>query len=146
MKPIPHGLLMYLLFQQAVYDLSAVAPEIGMHEGYVYPVGTRLWVLLPDELVEIEVLADVVEPPAAFLHVSVDAEVCSLSLQVLRVADTTHGLVQSLGAESAAYLDGFAHGLAQGFEHVDGQIDQIDHLVNVGLVVESSRLSCSRGV
>ena len=74
---------MYLLFQKSVYDLSAVAPEVWMDVADVYPVGTRLWVLLPDELVEIEVLADVVEPPAAFLHVAVDAEVCSLSLQVL---------------------------------------------------------------
>ena len=76
-------MLMYLLFQKTVDDLSAVTAEVWMHERYVYPVVARLGVLLPDELVEVEMLADVVEPPAAFLHVAVYAKVCRLAFQVL---------------------------------------------------------------
>ena len=83
MKPIPHGMLMYLLFQQSVYDLPAVATEVWMDVTDVYPVGTGLGIALPDELVEVEVLANVVKPPAAFLHVAVNAKVCRLAIQVL---------------------------------------------------------------
>ena len=72
-----------LLFQKSVYDLSAVSTEVGMDVADVYPVVARLWVFLPYQLVEIEMLTNVVEPPAAFLHVAVDAEVGSLSFQVL---------------------------------------------------------------
>ena len=74
---------MYLLFQKSVYDLSAVAAEVWMHVADVYPVVAGLGVLLPYQLVEVAMLADVVEPPAAFLHVAVNAEVCRLALRML---------------------------------------------------------------
>ena len=76
-------MLMYLLFQKSVYDLPAVAAEVWMDVRYVYPVVARLGIFLPDELVEVEVLTNVVEPPAAFLHVAVDAEVCCLAFRML---------------------------------------------------------------
>ena len=72
-----------LLFQKSVYDLPAVATEVWMDVADVHPVVASLGILLPDELVEVEMLTDVVEPPAAFLHVSVNAEVCRLAFQVL---------------------------------------------------------------
>ena len=77
------GMLMYLLFQKSVYDLPAVATEVWMDVRDMYPVVARLGVFLPYQLVKVEMLTDVVEPPAAFLHVTIDAEVCRLSLRML---------------------------------------------------------------
>ena len=51
----------------------------------MYPTGARLGVLLPNQLIEGQVLADVLKPLAALLDVTVDAEVSGLSREVLGV-------------------------------------------------------------
>ena len=62
-----------LLLQKSVDDLLAVSSKVRVDVADVYPVVASLGVLLPDKLVEVEMLLDVVEPPTAFLQVSVDA-------------------------------------------------------------------------
>ena len=86
--------------QQAVDDLLAVLAEIGEYKRYMYPARTGLGILLPDELIEGQVVLDVIEPLAAFLNVAVDAEISGLSFHVLRVVDTTDGFVQGLAAKA----------------------------------------------
>ncbi len=81
-----------LFFQQVVDDLLSIS-SVGA-VGDVYPV-VALRIVLPDELVEVTMRLDPLEPPLAFLHVSVDAEVCRLAILVLRIAHTTDGIVQS---------------------------------------------------
>ena len=53
-----------------------------MHITDVYPIGA-FRIMLPDELIEIEVCLDPLKPPFTFLQVTVDAEVCRLSCDVL---------------------------------------------------------------
>ena len=98
-------------------------------EADVHPVGAFA-VMLPDELVEVAVLHDPRHPLAALLDVAVYAEVCRLALDVLRVRDATHGLVQLWATVARAYLDCLAHSVAQGLQHVMHQGAQIAHLVN----------------
>ena len=98
-----------LFLQEVVYHLVAVLAEVWIYERHMHPIGA-LRVVLPDKLVEWQMVADIIEPLAALLDVAIDAEVCRLTLHVLRVVDTADGLVQSFAAESAAYLDGFLHG------------------------------------
>ena len=81
-----------LFLQQVVDDLLTVSTICAV--GDVYPV-VALRIMLPDELVEVTMRLDPLEPPLAFLHVAVDAEVCRLAILVLRVAHTTDGIVQS---------------------------------------------------
>lgn len=51
-------------------------------------------IVLQDELVVREVIANVSEQFAAFLHVAVDADVCSLTFHVLAVRYSAHGFVE----------------------------------------------------
>ena len=136
---------MSLFFQEIVNHLVAVLAEVGEYERDMHPVGT-LVIMLPYQLVEGQVLLDVVEPPLPLLNVTVDAEVGCLALHVLRVIDTAHHFVQLLTAESAAYLDGLVHRHPQRFQDVGTQIDQVDHLLHVGFVVDTFRLRCRAGV
>ena len=108
----------------------------------MYPTAARLGVFLPDELVEGQVLADVLEPLAALLDVTVDAKVSGLPREVLRVGDTAHGFVQLLTAEAAANLDGFAHRLAQWLQHVY----EVHHLAHGWHIVDALILGGLRGV
>ena len=94
-----------------------------MHKRDVYPIGTVAGVL-PDELVEIQVGLDVVEPLAAFLQVATDAEVCRLALHVLRIRDSADGTVELFAAESAGYGYRLVHRLTERFEHVGSEIHQ----------------------
>ena len=89
---------MFLCLNVPVDDLSAVGRESV--ETDVYPTAAGLGVLLPDELVELDVGTNPVEPPATLLDVAVDAEVCGLSRQVLAVRDSAHGTVECLAAEA----------------------------------------------
>ena len=73
-----------LFLQQIVDHVLAVAPEVGEDKADMHPVGAAL-VVLPDELVERQVVFDIVEYPLAKLHVAIDTDVNGLSLQVLRV-------------------------------------------------------------
>ena len=88
--------LLFLL--QIVNHLLAVLPECVIAD--VYPIASRLWVVLPDELVELTMGLDPFEPPLSFLDVAIDAKVGCLSCQVLTVRYATHCLVQCLTPES----------------------------------------------
>ena len=136
---------MSLFFQQVVNRLVTVLAEVGEDERDMHPVGA-LVIMFPYQLVEGQVLLDVVEPPLPLLNVTVYAEVGCLALHVLRVIDTAHHFVQLLTAESAAYLDGLVHCHPQRFQDVGAQIDQVDHLLHVGFVVDTFRLRCCAGV
>ena len=81
-----------LFLQQIVDDLLSIS-SVGA-VGDVYPI-VSFRIVLPDELVEVAMRLDPLEPPFAFLHVAVDAEVCRLAILVLRVAHATDGIVQS---------------------------------------------------
>lgn len=81
-----------LFLQKIVDDLLAI-PSVGSIAD-MHPVGA-LRVMLPNQLVEVAMALNPLEPPLTFLHVAVDAEVCRLALHVLRVAHTSHGIVQS---------------------------------------------------
>ena len=81
-----------LFLQQVVDDLLSIS-SVGA-VGDVYPI-VAFRIVLPNQLVELAMRLDPLEPPFAFLHVAVDAEVCRLAILVLRVAHTTDGIVQS---------------------------------------------------
>ena len=98
-----------LFLQQILDHLSAVPPEVWKDERDMYPVRAGLGILFPNELVKGQVILDILEPLAALLQVAVDAEVYGLPFQVLRIAHAANGLVQSLTAEAATYLDGLVH-------------------------------------
>ena len=123
----------------------AVLTEVLVHIRDMDPVGAA-GVVLPDELVEGQMVLDVVEPFLAFLQVPVDAEVCSLAFHVLRVVHAAHLGVEFPATEAAADLDGFVHCHAQRFEHVGRKIHQVDNLLHVGLVVDAVLVSLVAGI
>ena len=81
-----------LFLQKIVDDLLTVTTVGSIAD--MYPI-VALAVMLPDQLVEVAMALDPLEPPFAFLHVAVDAEVCRLAILVLRVSNTADGIVQS---------------------------------------------------
>ena len=85
--------------------------------------------MLPYQLVKWQVGLDVVEPLAALLHISTDAEVCGLPSHVLRVRHTADGTVQPFAAEAAGYGYRLIHCLAERFKDVARQIYQCDDLL-----------------
>ena len=107
----------------------------------MHPVAA-LRIVLQNELVKRQILADVVKPLLALLQVAIDTEVNGLPLQVLRVIDTANGLVQGLAAKAGANLDGFLHRNAQRLQDIRTQINQVDHLLRIRLVVDSFPFGC----
>jgi hypothetical protein len=101
--------------------------------------------MLPDELIEWQMLADVVEPPLALLQVSVYTEVGGLPFAVLAVCHTADGFVECLASESAAYLDRLTHRNAQRFQHISRKVHQVDGLLYVRLIIDAFYLCSSRG-
>ena len=136
----------FLLLDEIVDHVLSVLAEIGEHERDMHPIRSRLRVVLPDELVEWQVVLDVVEPPLALLDVATDTEVCGLPLQVLRVIHTAHGFVELLTSETAADGNRFAHRHAQGLQDVGSEIDEVDHLLHRGFVVDTEPLRRVAGV
>ena len=88
---------MALLFEEVVDDLVAVLAIASV--GYVDPV-CAFGVVLPDELVEVEVLKDIVEELAATSEVAFDADVSGFALQVLGVRHSAYGFVERWAAEA----------------------------------------------
>ena len=74
----------------------------------MHPVGT-FCVMFPYQLVEVAIVTNPVEPPTAFLHVAINAEVSGLPFGVLTVGNASYGLVQLRTTIAAAYLDGLTH-------------------------------------
>ena len=134
-----------LFLQQIVDDILAVAPEVREYEGDMHPVGAAL-VVLPDELVEGQVVFDIVKNPLAKLHVAIDTDVNGLTLQVLRIIDSAHGFVQLLTAITTTDLDRSIHCHAQGFEHVGSEIHEVDHFLHAGGVVDAKAFGSLAGV
>ena len=126
-----------LFFQEIVDDLSAV-PAVGTITD-MHPVGA-IRIMLPDELVEVAVALDPIKPPFAFCHVAVDTEVCRLSLHVLTVTNTAHGIVKSQRTVAAAYFDGIAHRLPKRLQYVMHKGAQIDDIRLSWLVADALRL------
>lgn len=134
-----------LFLQEIVDDLLPVLAESWIDERDVHPVGASL-VMLPDELVEGKVVADIVEPPLALLQIAVDTEVSCLTFAMLRVCHTSYGCIQFATTEAAANLDRFAHRLTKRLQDVGAEIHYIDLLLGVGLIVYAFRLGGCRGV
>ena len=120
----------------------AVGAEVWVDIADVHPPGAGLGVVLPYQLVEGQVVADIVKPLAALLQVATDAKVGGLALHVLAVVNAAHGLVERLAAESGAYRDGFAHRHAQGFQYVFGQIGEVYLLLCRWFVVDAQLGGC----
>ena len=116
-----------------------VVAEADMH-----PVGA-LQIVFPNELVELQVGLDVVEPLLAFRHVAVDAEVGSLAEHVLRVLNTTDGCIELQATEPTPYLHLSPPPVAQWLQHIMAERSQVDDFLCVGLVLDAFRLGCGRG-
>lgn len=129
-------ILLLLLFK-SINHFVAVGTKVGVNIRHMHPPGAGLRVVLPYQLVEGQVIADVIKPLAAFLQVATDAKVGGLALHMLTVVNAAHGLVECLAAESGAYRDGFFHGHAQGFQYVFGQIGEINLLLRRWLVINA---------
>ena len=127
-------------FDESVDDIPAVLAEVWEHKRHMHPAAAGLRVLFPYQLVKREILLDVFKPLAAFLYVAIDAEVCRLAFQVLRVIHTADGLVQSFAAETTANLDGFVHSHPKRLQNIRAEIDQVDHLLHAGFVIYSETL------
>ena len=128
-----------LFLLQIVDDLSAVRTEVGIDERHMHPVDAAL-VMLPDELVEWQVVADILEYLSAKRHVALNVDVCRLALQVLGVIHSTNGFVQLLAAVAAADTDGFAHRHSQRLQYEGAEIDEVDHLLSAWFIVYSETL------
>ena len=104
--------------QESVDDIPAVLAEVWEDKRDMHPTAPGLWILLPDELVERQMVLYILKPLAALLDVSVDAEVCRLAFQVLGVVHAANGFIEFLTAETAAYLDGFVHSHTKWFQNI----------------------------
>ena len=82
--------------------------------GEVQPAVAHATAVLEEQLVEVRVADDPLEPVASHLLVG-HGEVGSLAQHVLRAAYTSHRSVQFLAAVAAGDTDGVAVVLAQGF-------------------------------
>jgi len=102
-------------------------------------------VVLPDELVEVAVGLNPLEPTLAFRLVAIDAEVCCLALHVLTVADAADGSVQSRTSVAGAYLDFMPHRGAERLEYVMHQPTKVYDLCLSGLVADAACLGGGRG-
>ena len=115
-KNKPHGFMLSpaiavcaLTLQQVVDNLLpvlAVGTIADMHP--IAPFG----VVFHDELVKDDMRLDPIKPPLALQLVAVDAEVGCFAVQVLRVADTADGCVESWATVAAAYLYLLPHRVA----------------------------------
>ena len=126
-----------LFLQQVVDDLLAVPPVGSIR--HMHPV-VALRVMLPNQLVEVAVRPDPLEPPFAFLQIPVDAEVCRLTILVLRVPHPAHGGIQSQTPVPAANLNGMPHRLPERLQHLMHQRTQINHVRLSRLVTDALRL------
>ena len=66
-----------LFLLQIVDDLSAVRTEVGIDERHMHPVGAA-GRMLPDELVEGQVVADILKYLLAKRHVALNVDVSGL--------------------------------------------------------------------
>ena len=110
----------------------------------MYPVGA-LRAVLPDELVEDDVRLDPIKPPLALYLVAVDAEVSSLAVHVLAVADTAHGCVEPRASVAATYLYLVSHRIAERLQYVMNEGAEVHHLLRARHIRYSIGLRCRAG-
>ena len=131
------------LFLQKIVDDLLTVPSVGTIAD-MHPVGA-FRIMLPDELVEVAMAFDPLEPPFTLRHVAVDAEVCRLAAHVLTVAHASHGLIECQRAEAAANLDGLSHRLAEWLQHLMNEGAQIHHIGLTGIVADALGIGrCTR--
>lgn len=128
-----------LLLQQIIDNLRAVLAEIGIDKAHMHPMCAGL-VVLPYQLVELQMALDIVKNPFAKGHIALDADVCRLSFQMLRVLYTAHSLVQPFAAVAARNPDGPTHRHAQWLEHVCREVHEVNELLRRGFIVNAQTL------
>jgi len=111
----------------------------------VHPIDTLL-VVLPDELVEVEVATDVVEYSLALCHVAAYVDVGSLARHVLRVGHTLHRPVKGRTTIAARYADRFFQSRAQGLQHVHGEVGEVHYRLLGRCIVYALRLRRGAGI
>ena len=130
------------MLQQVVDDLVAVLSEVGLATD-VNPIRAVL-VVLPDKLVEGQIVANEVEPPSAYFE-RWKVEVGSLALHVLACTDTAYCLVDLRTAIAARYGDGVAIPVAQRLQDVLAEVGECVDDVERGCVVQAKAL-CRAGL
>ena len=108
--------------------------------GEVQPAVTQATAVLEEQLVEVRVADDPLEPLARHLLIG-HREVGSLTQHVLRAAHAAHGTVQRLAAEAAGDADWLAIVLAQWLQHFLAQSPHGQHLLIAGLVVDAEAVN-----
>ena len=126
-----------LFLQQVVDDLLAVVPVGTITD--MHPI-RAFAVMLPDELVKLTMALDPLEPAFALRQVTVNAEVCRLTVLVLAVPHPAHGGIQSQTPVAAANLNRLSHRLPERLEYLMHQRTQINHVRLSRLVTDALRL------
>lgn len=102
-------------------------------------------VVFPNELVKIQMVADVGKPPSSLGEVVVYAEVGGLSVHVLAVAHAAYGIIQFRASVAAPDLYFTTPPLAQWFQHGYTQSREVDDGLPVGFVLYAPRPRCRAG-
>lgn len=121
-----------------VDGLVAVALTVPL-AGEVQPAVAQATAMLEEQLVEVRVADDPLEPVARHLLVG-HGEVGSLAQHVLRATYATHRTVQLLAAVAAGDADRVAVVLSQGFQDFAAQVLHGQHLLVAWLVVDAEAL------
>ena len=119
-------------------SLVAVPPSVPPARD-VQPAVTQATAVLEEQLVEVRVADDPLEPVARHLFVG-HREVGSLTQHVLRAPYATHRTVQCLAAVAAGDADWLAIVLAQWLQHFLAQAPHGQHLLIARLVVDAQTL------
>ena len=99
--------------------------------------------MLPDKLVEWQMVLDVVEDLAPEFEVSIDVDVGCLTFHVLRVIDTTDGSVQPLHLNPLLILIGLSSPRGA-VGHISAEIHSLHQ--NARFVIDASRLGGFAGI
>ena len=124
-----------LIVKDGLMTVLATVPPAGD----VQPAVAKATAVLEEQLIEVGVLDQPLEPVTRHCFGG-HREVGGLAVLVLRVADTSHGLVQLLATEAAGHANGFAVVLAQGLQHFATQVAQGQHLLVTGFITDAKAL------
>ena len=119
-------------------SLVAVALTVPL-AGDVQPAVAQATAVLEEQLVEVRVADDPLEPLARHLFIG-HRQVGSLAQHVLRAPYATHRTVQCLAAIAAGDADRLSVVLAQRFQHFLAQAPHGQHLLIARLVVDAQSL------
>ena len=110
----------------------------------MHPV-VSLRIVLPYQLVKLQVVSDVGEPPHSFVFVAVDAEICGLTSHMLGVSHTTHGIVECQTAKTAANLHLPAPPVTERLKDIATESCEVHHLLYARLVFDAFCFCCCAG-